>query len=101
MIRDSWPRRRPLSRRRLLHRTALGGSGIAALFLAACGGDDDSSSTQEAGRAGSAATAGAQSRQPGGELNLAQGGNPPNLDPQLTTAGNTTNLGRMVYSQVA
>lgn len=95
------------TRRQFLATTSAGLSALAAGALVGCGDDDDddggSATTQPTSGSGTAAastTPSGETPKQGGELTLSQPGDPPSLDPQLTTAGNTTNFGRMLYGQL-
>ncbi|MBM3139353.1 MAG: ABC transporter substrate-binding protein [Chloroflexi bacterium] len=95
-------------RRRFIRATGGTAMALGAAALVGCGGGEEPAATGRKdapaapGAPAAAATATPQARaiRRGGELVLPQAGNPPTLDVQLSTAANTTNLGRMLYDQV-
>ena len=64
-------RQRPISRRRMLARSAKAGVGAAGLALVGCGGDDDDAGTAAAGRAVAAAEEAAAAAAAAGEARAA------------------------------
>lgn len=92
------------TRRRFLIAGSTGLGAIAAASMVGCGSgddDDDNGPTNETPTSGAGPSPSSETPKAGGDLTLSQAGDPPSLDPQLTTAGNTTNLGRMLYGQLA